>query len=81
MSESLTVIFTHAYVNKLYLRKFNLLSVLLTDVMVITRINSSATKTKMSINYNVSGFGKFTLHKLRRLIKNRTVVCPNLYFL
>lgn len=51
MSESLTVIFTHAYVNKLYLRKFNLLSVLLTDVMVITRINSSATKTKMSINY------------------------------
>lgn len=43
MSESLTVIFTHAYVNKLYLRKFNLLSVLLTDVMVITRINSSAT--------------------------------------
>lgn len=51
MSESLTVIFTHAYVNKLYLRKFNLLSVLLTDVMVITRINSSATKTKMNINY------------------------------
>lgn len=51
MSESLTVIFTHAYVNKLYLRKFNLLSVLLTDVMVITRINSSATKTKMGINY------------------------------
>lgn len=39
MSESLTVIFTHAYVNKLYLRKFNLLSVLLTDVMVITRIH------------------------------------------
>lgn len=54
MSElSLTVIFTHAYVNKLYLRKFNLLSVLLTDVMVITRMNSSATKTKMSINYLV----------------------------